>query len=450
MHEPLPPPRRPTVSRFIKFFRQVPFERALLRKMARYGKGVASQKNPLEVSPSQLRREQRQKLEEIAAGYAQKIEHATQEGKKPKELAEWQARAGLLQRMREVGFKPHSNHLAAALVMEHGLREQELRPVFNRLAALNRQTQGALFDGTLAGKLSAIKENRLARIHEVLYFSGKSMDTREIAQALEMPKPSQTDLQTITTSLGILDLAGLTVKIPFNSPKNTSPFKWMHRDAFLTQESILQESTDWLVLQELRKGTRKASELGKKTNVFGKPIGSENGIAGTTSIRRSFLRLERAGLVTVRTKAQSITAELTQYANELLEQQDKRASLLPELATGLLGLPRREGQLTPTDERMLSTILKFLPIHKALQDAGNFATNPPSMKGITGLAREKKVRYSYVHSVAQGRKPFNSVPPEKLRKFYLPFVAKQDKELGAHFERIIAQMEEKKQAKEEK
>ncbi len=402
---------------------RVTFQDAIKFPLERFGSRVTSQKR--HASPKDAAA-----IARAIEKYQTKISQLARSGRRS-QLAAWNARARVLSVMRSIGFKPHANHVAAALALERGLSEEALLPVVNCFLTANKHVEGGLFIGSLTQVHSSLKQDLPKRVHDLLHRAPQAMSSAEIAKQLELPV-TRRNRALITHTLGVLDLMGLTYKLP---AAESTYYKWVHACHQNTAETIPEWNLDWNVLSRLSQKPQKISELSLPIKFRGGIMaGSPDGLAVDHSTKLSFLRLKKSGLVSVRSLKSGFGMEayLSKRGRNLLKEQARLPYLHHELRLALLRLPRAEGELKETDVLLLNRVAKWAAIHSALAREQRAIGAASLLDCVNEVSKRSGYRHSVVYGIASGQIPWKNVSPDRLQKKLLPQFIMREPVLGKY------------------
>lgn len=424
-------PKSTISNHFLTFVGRVPLERSLNRKMSRHGNLVMSQRKPF--LPVELKA-----IAQSIERHRLKINQLSKKPKPPKSLSIWKSRAEILQKMHNLGSRPQAMHLVAGLAFEHGLSKEKMVPVINAFRNANDRANGALFEGSLGVPSYAARLDLFSKISGLLFEMPRTMNAHQIASALKLDYKKPTIYSAITSALGVLDLMGLTRKLPRDKNRN---YRWVHVVYRFSPLTIPKQNLDWKILQRLRLGEQKVTDLCLPNKLpGGTKIGSKDGLATGGSIAGSFLRMQKAGLVSTFGNANSHRARLTDYAAELLQEQDKLNYLHPKLRIAMLGLARQPGELLPRQQKMLNRILRWVKIHmelsKVREEMG--AASDRQSVGYLAAARNLRENARYVLAVAKGYLPWRGIKESKLIDFYLGQLKKKNPKEAEYFGQFLS------------
>lgn len=425
----MPPKHKKTIAnKFVGFVGNIPFDRALKRRMSRHGNLVRSQRRPFSTS-------QEKAIANSLERHTLKIHKLSQKKKQPKSLSRWKQRAEILKKMAALGFKPQAMHLVAGLAFEHGLSKDKLLPVINAFRNANDHSNNILFRGSMGVPSYAARLNLFSKMHGLLQEKAKTLTAHQVASALGIDYNNAGVYSAINCAFGVLDLMGLSRKLPRDGKRN---YRWVHARYRFNPITIPKQNLDWKILQKLRGGDLKETDLCLPIKLpDGRKIGSKNGLATNGSIRDSFSRMQKAGLVSTFVSANSLRARLTDFGINLLQEQDKLNYLHPKLRIALLGLARQPGELLPKKQRMLNRILRWVRTHRALsQTRKEMGANKPTFEYLAA-SRKLGEKSRYVFAVANGYLPWRRVKESELRGFYLEQLRKNHPLEAKYFEEII-------------
>lgn len=391
---PMPNPKsRASVMHFLSFVGKTSTKRALEMPMQRLGREVFSERLPMTEPISET-------AKRLLKDCKEEIENEKPDSKW---LPKLKAQFSVLNALASHGKRVHANRLAAALAMEHGFEKEPLLSFLNAAAALKRR-QKEIYDGNMGALQGSVRHDFLTHTHDVLLEEPRALSSREIASCLGYP-PTEKNLGKITVATGMLDLIGLTMKLPGVPQVSGGPregYKWIHRAYALSSETIPTWSLDWKVLGKLKEKPRTVTELAKEGEFpGGQKFGTPNGLGNSNAVLKSFLRLKKVGLVKTKTLGKGMRAELTSFGKQLLEEQESRKSLLPELQGPLLGVALQPGELSPLGIRTLEKTVRgpasreFKKVCKELKnklEGLGFTVTGPVPKG------KKRVKVYMVHS----------------------------------------------------
>ena len=397
---------------------EVKFNQALRQPMRRFGRLVLTQRRPF--SDEHLKA-----IGRAIERHEIKIRQLTFGLAEPDRLSIWRTRAEVLRKMRGVGFRPSSIHVTAALAREHGLGRESLLPRITQIYLLNTREWGAqraLFNGTFRNEYAILKKDAdfLARINDRLHETGRAMDSRQLSEELEV-EPNRTNRSAIAHALGVLDLIGLTRKIPGDSSESAK-YKWISACHRFSPQTIPDNNVDWKLFKALGNGPVRLIDLAKPGKLpNGEKFGSESGIATMNSLVLAALRLESAGLLKNRRVGKGNEARHSAYGKKLWKKQAPLDYLHEETADALLGLARQPGELRPNEMKMKNRIEKWARISQAVKEERmriNASEEQP-YAGAWRVARELRLPNITVRNVIDGHIPWILVGPDTLHNLYL-------------------------------
>ncbi|MBI2597982.1 MAG: hypothetical protein HYW50_02190 [Candidatus Diapherotrites archaeon] len=405
---------------------KVSFERALNRKMQRHGLLVVSQRRPF--SPVQQK-----SIARAIERHEEKIAELSSRQKAPKSLVDWQKRASVLRRMRSVGFRPTASIVASSLAFEYGLEKEKLLPQLNSFRVTNIRLKGALFEGEIKIFCDVVRLDLPFRVQELLKNSGLALDSRQIAIKLGL-EPTPRNRKLITNSLGLLDLMHLTTKLP---PRKEMHYRWLDSSQRFSKQTI-SKNLDWRILQRLVQREQRLADLSLPVKLpGGKIIGSAKGLSHHGNVKKSLLRLQRAGLVSLKSGVSGFFARLSRYGQKLMNEQSKLSYLHPSLRVALLGMARQPKEPKPAKKRTLELIMRWARVHKALQEARRgLPSDTQIYVGSREVSQNLNEPLGFVRSVAEGRISWKKVPKKQMESF-LQQIEQKNPELALHIKNFL-------------
>jgi hypothetical protein len=396
-----------------------PFERAIRLPLERLGRKVTSVQLP-SGPPSQ------KAIAKSIERHEREVARLAQRAKPPRKLLVLRTRAEVLRRMRHVGFLPHATQLAAAFALERGLSKEVLLPSLYAAHLLKERGGPRLYEGSLTDVLTSVNHDLLRRVHDHLHAKPLAQNSTEISRAFGIT-PNRRNRLRITAALGVLDLMGLTRKLP--SP-GSKVYRWIHACYERHPATVPRWNVDFRVLNALRHGPRNASDISLPFRFArGQSGGSKRGLATNVSISASFSRLAEAGLVDTTPKGLGRVALLSKYGERLMREQAGLPYLHPELRQALLGLPRPAGQPTHDQLRFIERLRRWARVSRALEQARPLGRKPAApYAGVQRVVKDLREKLGFVTSVAQGRVPWAGVRRDRLRETYLPLLREKDAE----------------------
>lgn len=413
----------------VKMLGSISFHDAISLPLERFGRTILSQKKPQASEVASIAR--------AIEAHESKIARLKASGR-TKTVAEWMARAQVLRLMRKVRFKPHANHVAAALALAHGLEQEKLLPQINSFLIANKRSGGALFSGSLSQLHSSIKRNLPYLVHSVLHSSPRALSSGEIATKIGL-KGSRREKGMITHALGVLDLAGLTYKLP---AQESLRYKWVHACHQNSRATIPKWNLDWLALESLKKKSRKISDLSKPFEIPGGFKGGfESGLATDLNIKLSFLRLKKAGMVRLQSIKTGVgmQASLSKKGRKLLEAQASLVYLHPELRVALLTLPSQKGEIDERNRLLVQRLSKWALVHSSLVAEKRHSRADSLLQCVNTVHKATGVGHSTVYGIASRQVPWKNVSIERLEKVVLELGKKEPakaKYLSRHLKKI--------------
>lgn len=372
---------------------KIGFDKMLKKPMRRFGAGVKSQR-PIAESPNLA------KLAELIEKHETQVRLWRTRKRVPVRLVQYEARAELLKKLRDIGFKPHAYHLTAALAMQHGFTKEKLMPLLNSLNRIDTYSKGAVFKGALRPIYSAVSLDLITKVHNSLHKTGKAMNIQELVTELGLPY-NMKNRESVMSSLAILDLLHLTHKLP---AAQMSRYKWVHSCYRLTKATVPTWNLDWQALQQLRSGEKTLGELSREVTLpSGHKMGSPTGIAAEGGVKEIFFRLQKVGLIKVEERFGGLAASLTDYGKKLLAKQEKTNYLLPELRIALLRLPMQKGEPPMAQQRMFRKLMRWLRVKKAILEERRIrGVEERSYGERNTVAHKLKETRDYVQRVQHG------------------------------------------------
>ena len=411
----------PSMKRFIG---KITASRALKRKMTRYGRSVTSQSLELEKKRSE---KAKKIIEEELENIAQQIETGrTLKGRKisEKNLKALENQKYVLSVLRSAGERPvHASELAAALAFEVGFKRKNLLPKLNSARNIKKRLK-TIYEGSINTYIPAVRQNLLDKVHRLLSGAkNKALTSNEIAEGLgyNLKKMSaKKRIQTrsdITTILALLDLMNLVRKLPSKKTR----FVWIHSDYKLTKTTLPKWNIGWQILQELKQGPKKLSDL-TTYKILGQSGGRKKTLGTQLAVRDWLSNLEASGLIypqRLSGPGRRYEFRLTNEAKSLLSKQEGRDSLLPSLRKALLGAVIIG--LKPIEEKMYARIVKWTKTMIAIEE--NPEATYREISEIGGMS------YTHIpHVRFKGAHPHRNVGEVKLKKYLLVMRKRNPKE----------------------
>ncbi len=398
-------------SRLERFIGKTPFQRALRMRQQRFGRNVSTAVVPRKPAADAA-------IAKSLERHEQKVLEWRSRKKTPKTIAVLEARAAVLRGLRQVGFKPNFNNLVAALAYEHGLKggsESKLLKAMNAANTMNLKLGGTLASGSMGLTHTAIKRDLCFKINEVLASSKEALNTKEIAVRIGL-KPTWKQTRYVTTALGILDLMGLSYKLP--SAKGGLLYRWIHAARRMSSETIPVWSIDFITLKKLseRNAPAAATELSREI--------------GVSNLRKTLRRLERLQLIKTTLASSRTMVALSSYGKTLIREQAEINYFHPRLRIALLDLPRPKNEPSPLEFHRRERFERWGRAAYALRlelstgirrkRGGDYGTR--GFAGVKIAARRIGENRKFMEGVALGKTPFHEIPPSKLLSFYVPWI----------------------------
>lgn len=351
-----------------------------------------------------------------------------------------EAQLKVLESICRYGKRTHANRLSAALAIEYGLEKGRLIPALNAACFLKRKHHG-IYDGEITTSISAAHRDLFSLVNVILLIEGKALSSREIAIKVGLD-PTTKNINLVSHTNGILDLIGITRKLPVD--QNANGFRWIHRAYAFSRETIPVWNMDWQILQRLRAGRRMGSELVRHREIFGRNYGAAGGLtARTQTVAERFLKLLDSGLISVRKLSGSgMSAEFTGFALCEMKKADERGYLGEELRKALLGnaKSRAERDLNPEDagdlrSRTLQRIWRAAFAWRAFDDMRSKLRREGvilnrEFAGAREAARTIGEDHKYIINVVRGKSPWNGIRPEMMASVYIPLLKRIDRRLA--------------------
>jgi hypothetical protein len=393
-----------------RFIGRVPTLRALINNWVenRYGRKVTSVATTIERDPSYT---------SLIEGHLNEVEQrirnleAKSKGGEPsRRLVQLKNQKELLLLLHQYGKPLHATQWLAALAWEHGLNENQLRPHVRTL--YNLYIQGVV-KGEVLNVLGRKGENLLERVHNFIYNETREnprvFTVHQIAEALEpqLTNPREKFLleNRIIQALGVLDLMGLTLKLPhvpsstLRSGGGSGEFVWTHYNVKDNPITVPLWNNQFRVLLKLfQEGPKLQHELHLPQKIPGNRIaGSPEGITphlGT--LRHVVSNLLENNLIQQRKIGKTFEYRLTPYTEKLVRDTLEKNRLNPELRSALLSEPYHG--LKPLEQRRFKEFETRIKILKAFKQNPQLRENLPRGRpkdlvnlqggGLTKLARD--------------------------------------------------------------
>ncbi|HLD76453.1 MAG TPA: hypothetical protein VI874_05505, partial [Candidatus Norongarragalinales archaeon] len=350
----------------------------------------------------------------------------------PRSLARIQSRHALLLILRQRSQRVRALDLAAALAFQHGLEKDQLLRPLNDAHEANKpyHANGTLFEGTMTVAMQSVKHDALHQVHQLLHQTPRVMTPVEIAMELGLPKEVKY-VNRVRTALNLLARMKLVHVLPNNE---NNEYLWVHACHRQIPQTIPVWNNDWKVLQALRAGPKNVLQISKPVRER-KP-----GELEQESVSTAFTRLHKAGLVrAMRIRGGGKQAKLTEYAKQILEDQDRLNFLHLELEEALMGVPREVNEMDPYDREVLERIKRWADIHRTVQ----------KMQSELPLVHRKKysrakeaaavlgVKLGSIHSVIVVHFPVKHITRRRFEEVFLPALERENPEMAeyvrAHF-----------------
>jgi len=452
-----------------RFIGRVPTLRALINNWVenRYGRKVTSVATTTEQNPRYTRLIQRH-LNRVEQ-QIKNLEAKSKGGEPSRRLVQLKNQRELLLLLHQYGKPLHATQWLAALAWEHGLNENQLRLHANTLQQLYKQ-------GVVKGKVFALGrngENLLERVHNLIYNETREnprvFTVHQIAEALEpqLTNPREKLLleNHISQALGVLDLMGLTLKLPhvpsstLRSGRGGGEFVWTHYNVKDNPITVPLWNYQFRVLLKLLEGPKLQHELHLPQKIPGNKIaGSPEGITPNISqLRLAVSNLLENNLIQERKTGNTFEYRLTPYSEKLVRDTLEKNRLNPELRIALLSEPY--AGLKPLERRRFEEFELRIKILKAFKQNPQLRENLPRGRpkdlvnlqggGPTKLARDiasetgrdfKKI-FSMIsrikRALKRGEHPFRQFlteggESETLEK-YINNLSKEDQEFAREY-----------------
>jgi hypothetical protein len=232
-------------------------------------------------------------------------------------------------------------------------------------------------------------ENLLERVHNLIYNETREnprvFTIHQIAEALEpqLTNPREKLLlkNRIIEALGVLDLMGLTLKLPTAPPQTlrsgtgAGEFVWTHYNVKDNPITVPLWNNQFQVLLKLLEGPKLQHELYLPRKMPGNTIvGSPEGVVSNHfSLRLAVSNLLENNLIQERKIGKTFEYRLTPYSEKLVRDTLKKNRLNPELRSALLSEPY--AGLKPFEQRKFKEFETRIKILKELKQNPQLLTN---------------------------------------------------------------------------
>ena len=371
-----------------RFIGRVPTLRALINNWVenRYGRKVTSVATTTEQNPRYTRLIQRH-LNRVEQ-QIKNLEAKSKGGEPSRRLVQLKNQRELLLLLHQYGKPLHATQWLAALAWEHGLNEKQLWPHVRTLYNLYKQ---GVVKGVVLPVLGLKGENLLERVHNFIYNETREnprvFTVHQIAEALEpqLTNPREKLLlkNRITQALGVLDLMGLTLKLPTASPptlrsgRGGGEFVWTHYNVKDNPITVPLWNHQFQVLLKLfQEGPKLQHELYLPQKIPANRIaGSPEGVtSNASSLRHVVSNLLENNLIKQRKTGKTFEYRLTPYTEKLVRDTLEKNRLNPELRIALLSEPYHG--LKPVERRKFKEFKLRIKILKAFKQNPQLLTNP--------------------------------------------------------------------------
>ncbi len=194
--------------------------------------------------------------------------------------------------------------LGSILAFTQGLHSSDLAPLISRLDGIERSNPEAQFwHGSARPLTRAVRANLPYRIERLLARKKRIMNTREIAEELELPWNGHTRSLLSSASRLLRQMGVVKPQLPYSSPDSGAIRTLSHsKHGFLPIE---HPSVPLTVLKSAYDAGERgvdASELYKLRLSRGRRYGKEDAEFTSTSITKALQGLEGKGFITTETK----------------------------------------------------------------------------------------------------------------------------------------------------
>ena len=373
---------------------------------------------------------------------AKQVQKAEQKGTAPQRLQSWRRMLALAKALKNyAGPKPTYAQAVAALSMQHGLSGQKLLDYSNALVSLNKRATSRgrpLLADKGGGPLQkAVKDRALERIRKVLHESRVPKTVSEIVSRTGLSRAA------VNNVLVSLEAGRLAVQLPQETRGlGGQSYRWIASKMRNSPSTKPLLNAGWNTMLALQAGER---SLGQLCRMSGKMAGEGRGKLPQDHMTTALGNFEMQGIVVSHRRkipsGQRVTFyALTSLGKHLLQEQQKRRSLSPEMRQVLLGKPFTG--LTPAQNRTMERILEFVEIRRAYERAPR---NIRVKRGTRAkLAKQFGVSVSAVkHIAAMDHFPWAHITLERLRGTFIPAMLEVSPKNARWFEKYVERNEGK-------
>ncbi len=350
------------------------------------------------------------------------------------------------ERFGALTYKPHPEELAALAARENGLGK-DLARVLSAADKVNRDSNGALASGFLSPTLRVTSNGILERVEDTLHTTrgGRPnvLGTKGLLRALNLTD-NQSNRKHLVTALGVLDMAGLTHKLPGERRKPGS-YAWAHA-CHSGHVDVLRHVQDnslaYQLLMRLRDGPQRISDLSSPTRLpGGRTLGKAGGIAQSYVVSMLARRLEHQGHVQVVEKPTWTEVRLTHDTKIVVNAQhdaEREGHLTPDMRRALIGPTHERGQMEQRAGQRLKQLRHWGAYYRTIERFTDQNTPDDQHADVReALQRINEVRERGVSKI--GRKvllrvkkggPFAKISPSELLERVAPELEKRDAELA--------------------